>query len=78
MKVTEQIDAMEVSACNPFKFLVVTRITATTLMFPLLVVYADFLGLIGVYCAINFYGHKFPLYHPVFEILEFEDVIPAL
>src|SRR5437764_15346613 len=30
MRVTEQIDAMEVSAVNPFKFLVVTRVLATT------------------------------------------------
>ncbi|MBT8309899.1 MAG: ABC transporter permease, partial [Flavobacteriaceae bacterium] len=32
MRVTEQIDAMEVSGTNPFKFLVVTRVMATTLM----------------------------------------------
>src|ERR1700754_2050873 len=36
MKVTEQIDAMEVSAINPYRFLVVTRTLATTLMVPLL------------------------------------------
>ena len=36
MKVTEQIDAMEVSAVNPFKFLVVSRVLATTLMVPML------------------------------------------
>ena len=36
MKVTEQIDAMEVSGTNPYKFLVVTRVVATTLMIPLL------------------------------------------
>src|SRR5215471_9480745 len=34
MRVTEQIDAMEVSATNPFKFLVVTRVTAATFMIP--------------------------------------------
>jgi phospholipid/cholesterol/gamma-HCH transport system permease protein len=34
MKVTEQIDAMEVSGTNPFKYLVITRILATTLMLP--------------------------------------------
>ena len=34
MKVTEQIDAMEVSGTNPFKYLVVTRILAVTLMLP--------------------------------------------
>lgn len=37
MKVTEQIDAMEVSSTNPVKYLLVTRILAATLMIPLLV-----------------------------------------
>lgn len=36
MKVTEQIDAMEVSAINPFKYLVVTRVVATTISVPIL------------------------------------------
>src|SRR5215204_1255382 len=47
MKVTEQIDAMEVSAVNPFKFLVVTRVLATTLMMPLLVIFSAMIGLFG-------------------------------
>jgi ABC transport permease subunit len=41
MRVTEQIDAMEVSGTNPFKYLVVTRIMATTLMLPILVFFGD-------------------------------------
>src|SRR3989344_1187032 len=45
MKVTEQIDAMEVSGTNPFKYLFVTRVFATTLMIPLLVVLADTISL---------------------------------
>jgi phospholipid/cholesterol/gamma-HCH transport system permease protein len=45
MKVTEQIDAMEVSSTNPMKFLVVTRVLAATLMIPILVLYADALGM---------------------------------
>ncbi|HMT28976.1 MAG TPA: ABC transporter permease, partial [Bacteroidia bacterium] len=45
MKVTEQIDAMEVSGTNPFKFLVVTRVLAATLMLPVLVMFADLLAL---------------------------------
>lgn len=45
MKVTEQIDAMEVSATNPLRFLVVTRVLAATLMIPILVLYADALGI---------------------------------
>ncbi|RFM29527.1 MlaE family ABC transporter permease [Deminuibacter soli] len=53
MRVTEQIDAMEVSATNPFKFLVVTRIQATTLMIPILMMYTAFVGLIGSYLNIH-------------------------
>jgi phospholipid/cholesterol/gamma-HCH transport system permease protein len=53
MKVTEQIDAMEVSAINPFKFLVVTRVWATTLMIPLLVIYSAFIGLMGSFIDVH-------------------------
>ena len=53
MKVTEQIDAMEVSAINPFKFLVVTRIVACTLMIPVLMMYAGFIGLLGSYIDVH-------------------------
>ena len=44
MKVTEQIDAMEASAVNPYKFLVVTRVLACMLMLPLLTLVTDFFG----------------------------------
>lgn len=53
MKVTEQIDAMEVSATNPFKYLVVTRVLATTLMTPILVSYTAFVGLMGAFISVN-------------------------
>jgi phospholipid/cholesterol/gamma-HCH transport system permease protein len=53
MKVTEQIEAMEVSATNPFKYLVVTRTLATTLMVPALTVYCCTVGLIGSYLNIR-------------------------
>src|SRR3989338_1498353 len=56
MKVTEQIDAMDVSGTNPFKFLVVTRVFATTLMVPLLVVFADGVALYGGYLGGNIRG----------------------
>src|SRR5882672_8360828 len=45
MKVTEQIDAMEASAVNPYKFLAATRILACILMLPLLTLAADFSGI---------------------------------
>jgi phospholipid/cholesterol/gamma-HCH transport system permease protein len=53
MKVTEQIDAMEVSAINPFKFLVVTRVIASTLMVPVLVMYSAFVGLAGSFINVH-------------------------
>jgi len=53
MKVTEQIDAMEVSASNPFNFLVISRVIATSLMIPLLIIYADAIALLGGYLAMN-------------------------
>ena len=53
MKVTEQIDAMEVSATNPFKFLVVTRIIGTTFMVPLLMLYMAVLALLGAFVNVH-------------------------
>jgi phospholipid/cholesterol/gamma-HCH transport system permease protein len=53
MKVTEQIDAMEVSAINPFKYLVVTRVLATTFMVPLLVIYSGLIGLLGSFIDVH-------------------------
>jgi phospholipid/cholesterol/gamma-HCH transport system permease protein len=79
MKVTEQIDAMEVSGTNPFKYLVVTRVLATTLMLPILVVLSDFMGLYGAYLGVNIKGiTSFTLfYKKVFDALAFGDLIPS-
>jgi phospholipid/cholesterol/gamma-HCH transport system permease protein len=63
MKVTEQIDAMEVSGTRPFSYLVVSRVSATTLMLPLLVVYADIVALIGSFLTVNLMNNtSFRLY----------------
>lgn len=79
MKVTEQIDAMEVAAINPFKYLVVTRILATTLMIPMLVIFADGIGILGGYIGINMHGDVslFRYVSKVFDSLAFIDIIPA-
>jgi phospholipid/cholesterol/gamma-HCH transport system permease protein len=53
MRVTEQIDAMEVSGTNPFKFLVCTRVLATTLTIPVLATYTAFIGLLGGYLNVS-------------------------
>lgn len=53
MRVTEQIDAMEVSAINPFKYLVVTRVMATTVCVPLLMAYTGLVGMAGSFLDIH-------------------------
>ncbi len=53
MKVTEQIEAMEVSAINPFKYLVVTRVVATTVTIPILSFYCSSVGLLGSYMNVH-------------------------
>ncbi len=79
MRVTEQIDAMEVSGTNPFKYLVITRILATTVMLPILVIYSDFIAIFGSFLVENTKGHvSFTLYfNQVFNSLEFRDLVPA-
>jgi phospholipid/cholesterol/gamma-HCH transport system permease protein len=80
MKVTEQIDAMEVSSTNPMKFLVVTRVLAATLMIPILILYADFLGILGSWVGVNIKGQvAFILFSSqAFSHLEFIDLMPAI
>lgn len=53
MNVTEQIDAMEVSGTNPFKFLVVSRVIATSITIPILTMYTIFVALMGAYINVN-------------------------
>jgi phospholipid/cholesterol/gamma-HCH transport system permease protein len=80
MKVTEQIDAMEVSGTNPFKYLVVTRVFATSLMIPLLAILADAVSLYGGYLGCNIRGVvSWDLYwNQVFDTLSYGDVIPSI
>jgi phospholipid/cholesterol/gamma-HCH transport system permease protein len=52
MKVTEQIDAIEASAVNPYRLLAATRILACTLMLPLLTIAADACGLLMGWVAL--------------------------
>lgn len=80
MKVTEQIDAMEVSSTNPMRFLVVTRVLAATLMIPLLILYADAFGILGSWAGANIKGDvSFVLFFSqAFSHVEFMDLFPAV
>ena len=80
MKVTEQIDAMEVSAINPYKYLVVTRVMATTITIPLLALYCSFIALYGSY--INVHAEEATgitlFYQSAFKSLSFLDLFTSL
>jgi phospholipid/cholesterol/gamma-HCH transport system permease protein len=80
MKVSEQIEALEVSAINPFKYLVVTRVLATTFMVPILTFYTAFVALMGAW--INVYQNEATsftaFFVQVFEAITFLDVFSAV
>jgi phospholipid/cholesterol/gamma-HCH transport system permease protein len=80
MRVTEQIDAMEVSGTNPFKYLVVTRVFAAILMVPILAVLADAISLYGAYLGCNIHGVvSWQLFwNQVFETNTYSDLLPAV
>jgi phospholipid/cholesterol/gamma-HCH transport system permease protein len=79
MRVTDQIDAMEVSATNPMKFLVVTRVLATTLTLPLLVIYGNLMAFLGSYAGLRAYSDvSFQFfYNRAFQAFNFSDLFPA-
>jgi phospholipid/cholesterol/gamma-HCH transport system permease protein len=80
MRVTSQIDALTVSAVNPMKFLVATRITACILVMPFLAVISDIVGILGglvigmtqVGLSANFY------YHLTIKYMALRDVLPGI
>ncbi|PSR54648.1 ABC transporter permease [Adhaeribacter arboris] len=80
MKVTEQIDAMEVSATNPYRFLVVSRVLATTFMVPTLMMYMVLVALLGAY--VNVHNNEltsFTTYFvQVFNAITFLDIFSSI
>lgn len=80
MKVTEQIDAMEVSGTNPLGFVVASRVLATTFTVPVLVVFADAFSFLGAFLAVNIFedtsGALF--IDRTFSMLNFQDLFPAI
>ncbi len=80
MRVTEQIDAMEVAALNPFRYLVVTRVLACMLMLPILTVYANALALFGGFLVMNIEQNmSLKLYFDsALRFLNLKTVLPAL
>src|SRR5216110_106038 len=80
MKVTEQIDAMEASAVDPYNFLAATRVLACTLMLPLLTIAATFCGILMGWLA-NTLSDPISLrlfLDRGFKAVEFSDYIPPV
>jgi phospholipid/cholesterol/gamma-HCH transport system permease protein len=80
MRVTEQIEAMEVSAINPFKYLVATRVLATTLTIPVLSLYCVCVGLYGSYINVHIEEATgiITFYHNAFSSVSFLDIYTSV
>jgi phospholipid/cholesterol/gamma-HCH transport system permease protein len=79
MRVTEQIDALEASGVEPFKYLVVTRVVACMIAMPLLTTMMNFSGVLGGYVSEAVQsGMSWQLYFErSFTYIGFSDLIPA-
>jgi phospholipid/cholesterol/gamma-HCH transport system permease protein len=78
MMVTEQIDAMEASGVDPFRYLVATRVLAFILMLPLLTLAADFFGVLMGWIA-NSFQEPISLryfFQSGFKNVDFSDFLP--
>jgi phospholipid/cholesterol/gamma-HCH transport system permease protein len=80
MRVTEQIDALEVLATDPVHYLMVPRVWATVLMLPLLIVVADAVGIAGGYLvSVNYFGANPVSYmENTFRYMDYDDVTSGL
>jgi phospholipid/cholesterol/gamma-HCH transport system permease protein len=79
MRVTEQIDALEASAVDAFRYLVVTRVIACVIALPLLTTLMNFAGMMGGYLAeTTATGMSLGLYFDrAFSLIDMTDYIPA-
>ena len=79
MKVSEQIDAMEVSATNPFKYLVTTRVLAATITMPILTFYTAMVGMLGalLYVSVNEGTSATTFFQSALESITFLDIIAS-
>ncbi|HEY8399633.1 MAG TPA: ABC transporter permease [Cytophagaceae bacterium] len=80
MKVTEQIDAMSITGVDSYRYLVVTRVLATSISLPVLIIYACTIALTGGFVAEAIEDQmSFNLFiFKSFEFIYFHDIIPTL
>jgi len=80
MRVTEQIDALYTLATNPIKYLIVPRFLATIIMLPILVIFADVIGILGGYLvSVQILGANPTLYfRRTWDFLELNDLYSGI
>ncbi len=80
MKISEQVDALEAFGVNPLDYLVVPKFLALFICMPILIIYADFLGIIGGYLVgTTKFAIDFGLYFRMtFEALSGKDILSGL
>lgn len=80
MKATEQLDALKTLGAEPVEYLIMPRFIALVVTLPLLIVYADFLGILGGYIVGGSkFGMSFGLYFRMsLEALQFKDILAGL
>jgi phospholipid/cholesterol/gamma-HCH transport system permease protein len=79
MKVTEQIDALEATAIDSFRYLVVTRVVACVIALPILTTLMNFAGMVGGFIAESTAsGMSLSLYFDrAFSLIDLVDYIPS-
>jgi phospholipid/cholesterol/gamma-HCH transport system permease protein len=80
MKISEQVDALEAFAVNPVNYLVVPKFIALLVTMPVLIIYADFLGILGGYLVGSTkFGIPFHFYFKLtFDALKNKDIVSGL
>lgn len=80
MKVTEQIDALEIMAISPVRYLAMPRFLASILMMPVLVIFANAIAIFGAYVVSNYFlGVSFAVFfESVKRFFVFSDLISGL
>lgn len=80
MKISEQVDALEAFGVSPIDYLVVPKLIALLVCMPILIIYADFLGILGGYLVgATKFAIPFGLYFRMtFDALSLKDIISGL
>ncbi len=80
MQVTEQIDALYTLAVNPIKYLIVPRLLAALIMMPVLVIFADLIGILGGYfVSVNvLHSNPYIYMERTWDYLELNDIYSGL